>query len=182
MSEDKRIWVERKALGTVAHVRDWPSRTHGFLICSSNESYGARGLTGGTWKNADRAKIGERLGSRGRGLLSGEQKGRVLYAFNYYLLPSRWEAVGALLFTVPQRKSRHLTVFRICLEQSLSDRDKRTATALLLLAARQVGEESGRGRGKIRWEVDPRDSRVLCGLYGFRRCGTHRQFDVLESV
>ncbi len=97
------------------------------------------------------------------------------------MIPSRWEPVGALLFTVPARKSKPLVALRVCLEQSLSTRDKFAATGLMIRAAKNVAAVSGRGGGRLQWLVDPNDARTLCDLYGFKRRGNKRQQAILES-
>lgn len=160
---------------------DWPGRGLGLMICSSNEGAGLTGPTSGTWKPGDRASITKRLGGGGAGRLSGQAKGRVLFALQYRMIPSRWEPVGALLFHVPPRKSKPLVVKRVCVEQSLSTRDKHAATVLLIRAAKKVAAISGRGAGRLQWEVDPNDARTLCDLYSFKRRGNRRQQALLES-
>lgn len=180
MAENRRVWVERKRLETVVHVCDWPNRSFGFTVYSSNEGFGAGGLGGGDWKDGDRKKVSERLGGGGAGRLSGAQKGRVLFAVGYFIAPSRWEPVGALLFSVPPRKSKPIVVFRVCVERALPTRDKFTVTGLLIGAAKKVATESGRGGGRLHWLVEPEDARQLCDLYGFTRKGNKRQQAVLQ--
>jgi hypothetical protein len=50
----------------------------------------------------------------------------------YYMLPGRWEVLGALLLHMPQRRSKPILIRRVCLKRDLSIRDKTLVTALLV--------------------------------------------------
>ena len=73
-----------------------------------------------------------------------------------------------------------MVVLRVCVEQSLSRRDKLAATGVMIRAAKNAAESSGRGKGRLQWLVDPGDARVVCDLYGFKRRGNQRQMAILE--
>jgi hypothetical protein len=177
------IRIEHRRLETVVRVTDWPMRDFNLIVCSSNEEAGrSSSLAAAEWKSGDLVAIQKRLGGGGLGRLSGAQKGRVLFALAYYLNPSRWHPVGAVLFSVPARKSRPIVVLRVCLNQSMPARDKPAATALMLRCLKNVAKQSERGGGKLQWLVDPRDAGLLCAQYGFHQKGHQRQQALLETV
>ena len=181
MPADK-IRVERRRLETVVHVREWPIRDFGFNVWSSAEDFADGSGREDEWKPNDVAAIRKRLAASSiPGRLSGAEKGRVLWAVGYYVGPG-WVPVGALLYTVPARKSKPLLVFRICLYQPLPAREKDAVTVLLLRCIRRVATQSDRGGGRVQWLVDPKDSGEACQLHGFRSIGRNRDMAVLEAV
>jgi hypothetical protein len=180
----EKITIGRGRLETVVSVLDWPHRSLGFLVCSSNKGTGrdAHRLArdeSDQWKPTDLAEISKRSGSTVLGRLSGAEKGRILWIHQYSMIPPRWEPVGALLFSVPARKSKPIVILRICLRQSLSDRDKTAATAWLLRCVRNVAKVSGKAGGKLQWNADPGDVGYICRVHGFKRRGNQRQLAVL---
>src|SRR5215218_1090577 len=106
-------------------VEDWPDRSYGIIVCSSNASRQVS-LTPEHWREGDLDAIERRLES------GGSDKGRVLWAVTYYMLPGRWEVMGALLVHMPQRRSKPILIRRVCLKRDLSIRDKTLVTALLV--------------------------------------------------
>lgn len=146
------------------------------MVCSSNVRGGrtARAdMAGDEWKPADLDAISGRLsGSRvGRG--SGAEKGRVLYVLGYSIAPSRWAPEAALLYSAPPTKAP--VILRVCLRQTLTDADKRSASALLVQCIKNVSREMGKRRGEVRWLADPSDAGFICSVYGFKPTGNRQR-------
>lgn len=168
-----KIRFRRSRLRSEIVVEDWPDQSLAPFVCSSSAKR-AVVFEGSRWNPGEKDAIEKRLGS------GGSEKGRVLWAVNYYMVSGCWEAVGALLLHVPQRKSRPIMIKRVCLRQDLNRRDKDKATAVLIGCAKHVAEVSHKAGGRLQWEVKVSDARQLCEQYGFSRRGNNRQMAVLE--
>ena len=167
------VEFKRHRLRTTVKVEDYPSLGYDILICSSNANR-AVNFSRELWRPGDYEAINGRLGS------GGAEKGRVLWATQYHMLPNRWEAMGALLLHVPTRRSKPILIKRVCLQAGLTDRNKIVLTTWLIRCAKKVAAVSEKASGRLHWEVDPQDAGQLCEQYGFTRRGNNRQLAVLE--
>lgn len=163
--------VIERATSTIFEVNGWPREELPFPVYTANCGRAIEQLREDDWSQSDLERINARRRSR-----RGDEKGRLLYAAEYLVVPKGWHARAVALLSAPPR--RPLQVIHIVFALALSEKDRARATRSLLRAACAIAEQ--RSNHKVHWLVPPVDAGRLADLYGFRARGRKRNLRILE--